>query len=544
MFLRTKSRTGPNGVKYEYLYLVENYRKAGKVVQRTIASFGQTKDPKVKRRINEYITALQGKHSDYQNLDLKSHIDCCDAKIYGPLLIFKRLWTDLGIEKILKKSFNNYETFFDISNCIFNMILSRLIEPCSKRGMFEFQKDIYDLPNFDLHQYYRAMDYLIENKSNIEENIFSQMVALTQTKLDMAFFDTTTIIYFGEDPKEKSKILAKGFSKAHRGDLKQVVVGVIMNKDGIPLAHEVFAGNKNDVTCFKEVIEKLISKFKIKKVILVGDRGMISMKNLGLLEEKGLEYILGFRMRTIRKDSRREVLEKVNIKKLRKPGGLQAKEAEYQDKRLIVYYDENRAIQDKEHRDEIIKELKEKTKKGTIYSIISNQNYKRYLDIEGKNPKLSQKKIDIDELYDGVFVITSNTKLSANQIVNSYRDLWHVEQGFRWLKNELEMGPIYHWKDKRIQAHIMICFMSLILKVFLNKKLKSYNKNTSYPESITSLKRLQVVNMKIKGRSVHMTTSLESTAKSVFRAINMHLPEKIIFDEYTESKSVVENILA
>ncbi len=120
MFLRTKSRVGPNGIKYEYLYLVENCRKNGKVVQRTIASFGQTNDPKVKERINAYITALQGKHSDYQNLNLNSHIDCLNAKTYGPLLIFKRLWNDLGIEQILNKSFKNYETFYDISNCIFN----------------------------------------------------------------------------------------------------------------------------------------------------------------------------------------------------------------------------------------------------------------------------------------------------------------------------------------------------------------------------------------------------------------------------------------
>lgn len=543
MFLRTKNRTGPNGIKYEYLYLVENTRVNGKVVQRTVTSFGQTKDPKLKERINSYITTLLGKYSDYQKLDVESHIDCGGAKIYGPLLVFKRLWGDLGLEKILKKSFCNYETTFNLSDCIFNLVLSRLTDPCSKRAMIDFQKDVYNLPQFDLHQYYRAMDYLMDNKDNVEKSIYAQMLSLIKGKLDMAFFDTTTIIYFGEDPKEKSEILAKGFSKDHRGDLKQVVVGVVMSKEGIPLAHEVFAGNKNDVTCFKEVITKLTLKFGIKKVILVGDRGMISMRNIKLLEELGLEYILGFRMRTIKKESRRDVLKKVDLTKLRKLGGLQAKEVRYQGKRLIVYYDEERAKQDKEYRDEIIKELEEKTKNGTIYSIISNQNYKRYLDIEGKNPKISKRKIDIDELYDGIFIITSNTKLSANQVVNSYMDLWHVEQGFRWLKNELEMGPIYHWKDERILAHIMICFIALILKVFLNRKLKSNNKNNSYPESIASLKRLKVVQMKIKGKGVHMITTIEKEAKLVFNVINMRPPEKIICDEYTNGENVVENIL-
>ena len=541
MFVRTKSYTRKNKT-YNYLYLVENYKRNGKVVQKTIMSLGSVDDPNTREKINKLVRALVGEHCELEKLDLKNNIFCNNTKNYGPLLIFKRLWNELGIGKILKESLYHYETFFDLSDCIFNMILSRLIDPCSKRGLLEFQKDVYDLSPYELHQYYRSMDYLIDNKDDIEKRIFDQMVSITGTNLDMAFFDTTTIIYFGDDPKEKSEILAKGFSKDHRGDLKQVVIGVVMNKDGIPLAHEVFAGNKNDVTCFKELIEKLTSKFNIKKVILVGDRGMISMKNLKLLEDEGLEYILGFRMRTIKKDSRKEILEKVDLKRLRKLKGLQAKEAEYQDRRLIVYYNEDRAKLDKQHREEIVEELKQKTKKGTIHSIISNQNYKRYLDIEGKDPKICKNKVELDELYDGVFVITSNTKLGANQIVKSYRDLWHVEQGFRWLKSELEMGPVYHWKDKRIRAHIMLCFLSLILKVFLNQKLKKYQQDSSYPESMASLKRLKVVEIEVKTKLVHMTTNIEPIAKSVFKAMKIRPPEKIIYDEYSNSK-VVETIL-
>ena len=542
MFLRTKKRTGPNDVPYEYLYLVENKRKNGKVVQKTIASLGRTNDPKFRERMNKLVASLMDNYCDFSLFDFEN-LNCNNAKVYGPLLIFKRLWKELGIGKILKESLYQYETFFDLSDCIFNMILSRLIEPCSKKGMIDFQKEIYDLPPFELHQYYRSMDYLIDNKDEIEKKIFKKMTSISGNNLDMAFFDTTTVIYFGDDPKDQSKILAKDFSKAHRGDLNQVVIGVVMDKHGIPLTHEVFAGNKNDVTCFKELINKLISKFNIKKVILVGDRGMISMKNLKLLEDEGLEYILGFRMRTIKKDARQDVLEKVDLKRLRKLRGLQAKEADYQGKRLIVYYDEDRAKLDKEHREEIVAELKEKTKNGTIHSIISNSNFKRYLDIGGKDPKISKKKVELDELYDGVFVITSNTKLSANQIVSSYRDLWHVEQGFRWLKSELEMGPIYHWRDKRIQAHIMICFLSLILKVFLNKKLHEYNEKLSYPESMASLKRLKVVEMEVGCKEVHVTTNIESKAKSVFKAINMRSPEKILY-ESPNLPGVVENILS
>jgi transposase len=533
MFLRTKTFIR-DGKSYDYLYLVENKRVGRHVVQKTIMSFGNANTPETKERIQQLVLALTDNNHYPQKIDLHKDLECQQAKIYGPLLIFKKLWNEIGIGKILKDSLFHFETFFELSDCIFNMVLSRLIEPCSKRGLMEFQKEVYDLSPFELHQYYRSMDYLIESKDDIEKKIFQQMSSISGTTLDMAFFDTTTIIYFGEDSEEASELLAKGFSKAHRGDLKQVVVGVVMSKEGIPLAHEVFAGNKNDVTCFKELIEKLTSKFNIKKVILVGDRGMISMQNLKLLEDEGLEYILGFRMRTIKKDSREEVLKKVDLKKLRKMRGLQARETEYQGKRLIVYYDEKRAELDCQHRAEIVEELKEKTKNGTIYSVITNANFKRYLDIEGKDPKLCKKKVESDELYDGVFVITSNTKLDANQIVSSYRDLWHVEQGFRWLKDELEMGPIYHWKDERIRAHIMICFLSLILKVTLNKKLQAYDKKISYPIIFSSLKRLKVIEMTIQGKSVHVSTTIEPDAKIVFKATNVRPPEKILYDEYSE----------
>ena len=152
MFVRTKSFTR-NNQTYDYLYLVENSRSNGKVVQKTIMSLGRIDDPKTTNRINQLISSLTGTNHEQTSLNLHSELSCNRAKIYGPLLIFKRLWKTLGIGKILKDSLYQYGTFFDLSECIFNMVLSRLIEPCSKRGMLEFQKDFYDQPPFELHQY-------------------------------------------------------------------------------------------------------------------------------------------------------------------------------------------------------------------------------------------------------------------------------------------------------------------------------------------------------------------------------------------------------
>jgi hypothetical protein len=163
---------------------------------------------------------------------------------------------------------------------------------------------------------------------------------------------------------EDEQLLDYGFSKARRSDLKQIVVGILMSKDGIPLAHEAFSGNTNDVKCFSQIIDQLKNKYNVSNIALVGDRGMISKSNVGEIEDSGLKYILGYRMRTISKDERKVVLRKANLRKL-KNLELQFKEVEYRGQRLIVCYNAERAEKDKEHRESEITKLKEKLKNSS-----------------------------------------------------------------------------------------------------------------------------------------------------------------------------------
>ena len=428
--------------------------------------------------------------SKYSSLDIESDFTAQASKQLGPLLIFQKIWKELELGEVLKKSFDPIKTFFDVEKAIFNLVLNRLLAPSSKRQMTVFQDSIYGISKFDLHQYYRSMDYLIEHKDVIEKGILEKIKIEVGGKITLAFYDTTTLVYYGDDKEEGSELLDYGFSKAHRSDLKQIVVGVLMSPEGLPIGHETFSGNTNDVTCFKLIIEKMVTKYAISKIILVGDRGMISQKNIALLEQMELEYVLGFRMRTIPKEDRAKVLGKTDLKTLKK-NTLQYKEVDYKNKRLLVCYNPERAELDAKHRENILEKIRGKIKSGKFLSIIENQDYIRFLDIEGKAPKLSDDKIKRDELYDGVFVLTSNTKLKGRQIIEAYKGLWQVEQGFRQFKSELEAGPIYHYTDDRIRAHIMICFMALILRRYLATKLKKYSKDASYGRCMDDLKSLK-----------------------------------------------------
>ena len=279
--------------------------------------------------------------------------------------------------------------------------------------------------------------------------------------LSVALFDTTSVIYYGEGDEEES-LLKHGFSKERRSDLKQIVVGLAMTKDGVPISHEVFSGNTNDQSCFKDMIRKFSSKYTERHVTFVGDRGLINNKNVNFLITSGYSYILGFKMRSIPKSERSDIFAHKKWKPITKE--LEYRDINYRGQRLVLYYNKERARKDRFRREELLARIQEKIKNGTILSVVSNADYKKFLKIEGKNPSLDMEKIKADALYDGIFILTTNTKFRAGDIVSRYRDLWQCESGFRSLKSELEIQPLYHRKERRIRAHVFICFIALIFK--------------------------------------------------------------------------------
>jgi transposase len=483
------------------------------------------------KNLESHIAALIKESQTYQIFDVKKHLNGKESKQYGQFLVFKKIWQELSFDKIIsacKKS----KAVSEHQDILFNMVLNRLSEPCSKRKLTSWQENIYGINHYDAQQYYRAMDFLEENKETIEKGIFKEMHKKSGA-VDVALFDTTTVVYYGEGDKEET-LLANGFSKAKRGDLKQVVVGVVMSGDGIPIGYEVFSGNTNDLSCFKQIIDKISNCFKLRKVILVGDRGMISDKNIKYLENAGYQYILGYRMRKIPKKDRAEIFSKADLKIINKDK-LQSKEINYNGQRLVFCYNPERACLDAEKRKKILDKLEKKITSGKIKSLVTNQDYKRFLKIKDSVPSLDEDKIKRDELYDGVYVLTTNTDFNCSKIIESYKGLWQVEMAFRNLKSELDLGPLYHWKDRRIRAHIFICFLSLILRNYLYQKIKKLDDKISYGETVEDLKSVQAMKIEINKESVVLRTDIKPLALTAFKALKMQIPKKILVNNYTGS---------
>ena len=331
------------------------------------------------------------------------------------------------------------------------------------------------------------------------------------------------------------------------------------DKDGIPLGHEVWPGNMSDKPAFKAVIEKIKTKFEIEKVILVADRGMISEDNLDFLEKNNYEYILGVKMRQLSGIRQKLLLNNEGF--LAISSGLKAKQMnEYElwekeiekqnekrktpkilteqekdnyknskkgKRRWVVCLNEAVASIDKEKREYFQRIIENKIEFSTAKEWIVKNGYKKYVNISDFKIELNAEKLRDDEFYDGKWALITNTELAKTELVNTYKDLASIERHFRDLKTELEVGPIYHYTEKRIRAHIFVCFLALQLKVAMMVRLKPFTE-MGFSETMRHLARIQAVKYETKGEESLIRTDMSEEVKLVFNAIGANIPSKII----------------
>lgn len=535
MFTRIKTFRNKDGSVRRYLYLVATRRIKGRIKQIIMASFGRLEDA------NKILPDIAAKISKYTNrlklIDLAKDMKSDWVKEYGPVIIFKRIWDRLGLNKLFDKYLEKRKIEFDTKERIYSMVLNRIMEPMSELGTNRWAKSLYGLNEItDMHQWYRSLNFLIENKDKLEIDLYEAQKDLFHQEIDILLMDTTSVVYFG-DGSNAPDILEYGYSKEKRYDLKQVIVGIIMTKEGMPIGHEVYPGNTNDVNAFKEMIKAINQRFKIRHVIIVCDRGMITEKNLRTLELDGYEYIVGVRMRQLKRQDAEKILSKTNMNSLAKK--LKGKEVHFNNKRLVVCYNKDEDIKDKEKRKEVIRRLTEKLKKQGLKSLLINKEYRKFLNIKAEKPEINEAAIKAEELYDGKFVLQTNTKLNWKEIVFAYKDLWQVEAAFRTLKSELEMGPIYHQTERGIRAHIFVCFLALLCKITLQKELQAINANITVNQVIEDLKKVKAIRINLKNIPIVLRTELEGNAHYAFKAVGLKIPPRILEGPLDNQQNVV-----
>lgn len=541
MFARVKTSG-----KYQYLQIVENRKENGKVKQRVIATIGRLDQLQAKDRVETLVRSLS-RFSENTLLILsgKSEISADAVKI-GPSIIFERLWQETGIKKAIERLLRGRRFEFDVERAIFLTVLHRLMVSGSDRFCQRWRRDyhINATEPLDLHHLYRAMTFLGEpiqdqkaatvftarcNKDLIEESIFYDQRNLF-SELDMVFFDTTSIYFEGHGGETIGK---RGFSKDHRPDLNQMVVGAIIDNTGKPICCEMWPGNTTDVKTLMPVIDRVRKRFDIRNFCIVADRGMISAETIDELETRCIAYILGTRMRRV-KELKFEVLSRGGRYKevypegvtSKDPAPLKVKEVHHNQRRYIVCINSRQARKDAADRQAIIASLKEQLKKGAK-SLIGNKGYRKYLKIDKNSACVDMDKVKYESRFDGKWVLTTNTKMAAEKVALKYKELWQVERVFRDVKTLLHTRPIYHQRDENIRGHVFCTFLALILRKELERRLNVAGHIFEWADIKQDLKALQQVKVEENGKQLAIRSQCKGVCGKVFQAVGVVMPPTI-----------------
>ena len=542
MFARVK-KSG----KYQYLQLVENRKEKGRVKQQVIATLGRMDELSAKGRVETLIRSLS-RFSQQALLIISGKSDVSlEAKKIGPGLIFERLWKQTGIGEAIRRQAAERKFGFDVERAVFLTVLHRLMVSGSDRFCERWHQNyaINGVDGIELQHLYRAMGFLGEEladqtqatafaprctKDRIEEEVFFHRRDLF-SGLDLVFFDTTSLYFEGAGGDSLGQ---RGFSKDHRPDLKQMVLGVVIDDKGQPICCEMWPGNTADVKSLLPVVESLRKRFAIRSFCIVADRGMISAETLSQLEspQSPLPYILGVRMRKLKAMaavlSRAGRFREVHPegKSPKDPSPLQVKQVLHNGDRYIVCFNPRQARKDAQQREQILATLGEQLKQGAT-SLVGNKGFRRYLKIDRGAAHIDEAKAKAEARYDGKWVLQTNTDLSTEQVALKYKQLWQVERVFRDVKSLLLTRPIFHQRDRTIRGHVFCSFLALVLRKELDRCLEQAGQRLEWAEIKQDLKALQTVTIEESGKRFAIRSQCQGVCGKLFQAVGVALPPTI-----------------
>lgn len=523
MFVRVKS-VQAQGRSYQYLHIVESYRENGRVRQRILGSLGRLDELLQNGDLERVITQLVEHCPSVRLLRAQAagSLQVDSDLVWGPVMVFDRLWEDLGLKELLRQLASHKRFEFDFERMVFAQVLQRFLEPGSDLRGSKWIKTVHE-PAFEglrLEHFYKSLGFLWKKKEEIEETLYRRGLDLFNQEIDLVFFDTTSTYFEGTSLKGWAK---RGKSKDHRPDHLQLVLGVLMRRDGFPISCEIWPGNTADVTTLVPVIETLKKRFRIRKVVLVCDRGMVSKKNLEEIEKAKYEYIVGMKMRRAI-EVRDEVLGRAGRYE-HVSDNLQVKEVWVEDRRYVICFNPQEAEKDKSDRQAILEKVKAKLASGGVKKLINNRGYKRFLKVQGGAAEIDEQQVKEDERYDGIYVLRTTTQLPAHEVGQAYKELSWIERLWRELKDVVEVRPNYHWKKREnVKGHIFACFLALYLAALLRKLLAKADLKLPWDEVIRDLSSMRAVRVELGGEKYLLRSPLKGCAGKVFAAVGVKVP--------------------
>lgn len=565
MFVR--SVKGSNG-QHEYLRLVENYRQGDKTRQRVVLHIGR-KDL-LAPHLDALVRLLQADKPDPAWV-CSEQVSAPRSWTWGPLLVARHLFDSLALSALLDQSAKRSRHRQPLSERVFPLVANRLTRPGSEHALAGWLEDFYVvtargqrwLPEWkqsrrvkvsfeQLRLWYETLDELLAEKPRLEVAIWQQLRDLFSVDPELVFYDITSTYFEGQGPAELARF---GYSRDGKPRNRQIVVGVVM-MEGWPIAHHVFAGNRLDQTTVAEVVQDLRRRFGLGRVVFVGDRGMVTLKNVEHLREEGQGYLVALQRRN-RKDVP-DYIERAEAhdKWQECPAGISASEQALPPRtrvcevpgkepgvRVFVVHSEEREQYERGMRElsmerarkdlEALRvrvekgDLKEAEKIGAAAAKALARNHgHRYFAWELRRDGFHYFEHPVhfprERACEGKYVIqTEEPNLSPVEAVASYKQLNEVERGFAHLKGLMEVRPVYHHKDDRVRAHVFVAALALLLDRALEKKLRAAGSTLSSPAVWQALETVRCVEMQIGDRTKLCVTRGSRQAAEVLKILRV-----------------------
>jgi transposase len=467
------------------------------------------------------------------------------ARDFGHIHAVGSVWDNLGLSEALVEAGVNGETSFDPAAMIRLLVINRLCEPCSKWALLDWLAGVHwdgEKPSY--HHLLRAMDRLIEAKEKAEPLVAKRLLRKDEP-LDLVFYDMTSTYFEGDRSLAEGDVRCFGYSRDHRKDRRQVVIGMVMTREGIPLCHHVFAGNTVDKSTVTGVVQDLKSRFDLSRMVFVGDRGMLSDANLETLLDEKLGFIVAHPLR--RNQQARDVIGPLAKQFDRHGEGEQFFEEQREGVRFVVAFSPSMAKEVAEARkkrlakaDDWIKERLAKlaapgckgrrpTPQGTydrIRDYLRDHGLLGFYEETLVDGNISIQKdrqvLAWENKIDGILMVeTTDRTLPAEEIIRRYKELAEIERGWRSLKSTLLLRPVYHWTEERIRAHVFICVLALQVERWMRRKLVPAG--LSVPKCLDSLQRIKVAEVEIQGKTRRMLTRPIEEQKQILEALGVPL---------------------
>jgi transposase len=572
MYLRTTKVKRPDGHIDEYIRLVESVWNNGSPRHRIVCNLGR-KDL-LAPHAEALLAILKGEPKPKSTV-----AQAIGAWDWGVMRVARQLWQELGLQESIDGLVKRRGNRGELADRALALVTNRLSEPTSEHGMARWLETDYVcdragrrwLPEWredgerlasrrprvrvkdhQLRQWYGTLDGLGAEKKQIEKQLFFRLRNLFSLKVDLVFYDLTSTYFEGRGPSELAK---HGHSRDGKPRNRQVLVGVVMI-DGWPIAHHVFEGNKRDCSTVASVLKDIEERFGLRRVVFVGDRGMVTSQNIDLIRSRHQGYVVGLNRR--RRPEVMGYLERATAQWQECRAGIAASEKAEVPKTLVqevasdkpgvrvfVVHSDERMSYERTEREKSMQRVREQLKClqrrvgagklkaaekiGAAAARILGRNHGiRYYDWELKDGQFRYFEHPVnlkqEQALEGKYLIqTEEPNLSAPQAVEIYKELSEVERAFAELKDVIEMRPIYHQKAARVQAHIFVASLAFLLDRALEKKLKSAGLDISSKQAWQILKTVRVVEIELgQGEPKRSVTQGTARAARILRALGIH----------------------